>query len=438
MLCGDPGRGSASCGIGLWFPINARQKAIVDTGLQPALPKLRFARKKDAIVAAATGILNRRGVKGMTLADVAASVDLITTSITYYFRKKEDLAVAVFLRSIERFDSLVAGALGAADPRDRLYAFLGHLLDLDARIREGEEAPLAIFSDIRSLGEPHLATVVAAYGDLFRRFRSLVAAPGHERLERKAATARTHMLLEQLYWAVTWLPRYDVEDYGRLRDRMFDIFANGIAATDSKWQPGRLTSHWYLDDGHREKHHEIFLVAATRLINQRGYRGASVEKISALLNVTKGSFYHHNAAKDDLVVACFERTFEIMRRAQRIAIGGQGSAWEKLSTVAASLVEYQLCERGPLLRTSALAALPETIRQDMVQQFNRVSDRFAAMISDGIADGSLRPVDPFVAAQMLNATLNGAADLRLYLRDIDRPEIAALYAKPMLMGIFSK
>src|ERR1700748_1194239 len=84
----------------------------------------RYARKKEAIIAAAAGIINRRGVKGMTLADVAASVDLITTSVTYYFKKKEDLAVACFLSSIERFDTLVTAAMGAPDPQQRLFRFL--------------------------------------------------------------------------------------------------------------------------------------------------------------------------------------------------------------------------------------------------------------------------------------------------------------------------
>lgn len=409
----------------------------MDREQTPSPSTHRFTRKQDAIIAAATGILNRRGVKGMTLADVAASVDLITTSVTYYFRKKEDLAVAVFLRSIERFDALISGALGPADPRARLLAFLSRFLDHDARIREGEEAPLAIFSDIRSLSEPHLAIVMAAYSDLFRKIRSLFFAPDYEWLNRKLATARTHMLLEQLYWTVTWLPRYDIEDYPRLRERMFDVLANGVAGHGAAWSPRPLPG-LAKGDATLDTQHDTFLVAATRLINQRGYRGASVEKISAQLNVTKGSFYHHNEAKDDLVVACFERTFGTMRRAQRLALEGNGSIWEELSAAAAALVEYQLCDRGPLLRTSALAALPEAIRQDMVQQFNRVSDRFAGMISDGIAEGTLGPVDPFVAAQMLIATLNGAADLRLYLRDIDRADIAVLYAKPMLMGIFSR
>jgi hypothetical protein len=58
------------------------------------------------------------------------------------------------------------------------------------------------------------------------------------------------------------------------------------------------------------------------------------------------------------------------------------------------------------------------------------------MISDGIAEQSVRAVDPFVAAQMLNATLNAASDLT-FVVPVQQHEVAALYAKPMLMGIFS-
>jgi AcrR family transcriptional regulator len=181
---------------------------------------------------------------------------------------------------------------------------------------------------------------------------------------------------------------------------------------------------------------DTFLVAATRLINQRGYRGASVEKISAELNVTKGSFYHHNEAKDDLVTACFERTFDVVRRAQNAALRLQTDQWTRLASAAAGLVDYQLSSRGPLLRTSALSFLPVGMRQRVVEHSNRLSDRFSAMISDGIAEGSLRPVDAVIAAQALNATLNAAADLESWVRGVESHEAAALYARPMLMGVF--
>ncbi|MGZ5940075.1 MAG: TetR/AcrR family transcriptional regulator [Rhizomicrobium sp.] len=405
---------------------------------QAAASTDRYNKKKEAIIAAAAGILNRRGVRGMTLADVAASVDLITTSVTYYFKKKEDLAVACYLRGIERFDALVTDALGESDPPKRLLKFLDSYLALHRRIREGEEAPIAVFNDIRALKEPHLPIVGRAYGQFFRKVRSLFRAPGYEWLDRRMATARTHMVMEQLYWSVTWLPRYDLDDYSRVRDRMFDIMAFGVAPESAVWRPTPLPDPSLDEDDTQDKLRETFLTAATRLINQRGYRGASVEKISEQLHVTKGSFYHHNAAKDDLVVECFERTFDIMRRVQSAALAQKGDYWHKISSAAATLIEFQLSERGPLLRSSALSALPEHIRLAMVERANRVSERFAAMISDGVAQGSIRAVDPYIAAQMLNATLNAASDLPFTIPDVVAAEAPALYAKPMLMGVFSR
>jgi AcrR family transcriptional regulator len=220
---------------------------------------------------------------------------------------------------------------------------------------------------------------------------------------------------------------------------MFDILINGLGGTGSEWHPAALPLDEVVDRAGAEvSSAETFFIAATRLINERGYRGASVEKISARLNVTKGSFYHHNDAKDDLVVECFERSFETMRRIQRAVALRSHDQWSNLATVATALVNHQLSDRGPLLRTSALSALPLPMRDKMVERSNRVSDRFAASISDGIAEGSVRAVDPFIAAQMLTATLNAAAEIRWWIPDVLPENAATLYAKPMLMGIFSR
>jgi AcrR family transcriptional regulator len=397
----------------------------------------RYARKREAVVAAATDILNQKGVRGMTLADVAESVGLITTSVTYYFKKKEDLAAAVFLSGIARYDALISVALAETTPQARLHRFLTLYIEMKAAIRAGEQPAVPRFNDVRALTEPHLKHVSAVYSDMFRKVRGLFDAPGFAWLDRRGANARTHMLMEQLFWASAWLVRYEIEDYGRLRDRMFDILENGLGVAGAAWAPGVLT----VRDGALDPQsasRETFLVAATGLINRQGYRGASVEKISAQLNVTKGSFYHHNQAKDDLVVQCFARTFEAMRRTQSAAMALPGDQWSRVVTAAAALVEFQVSDQGPLLRTSALSALPERMREAMVRESRRISDRFSAMISDGVAEGSIRPVDPVMAAEMLNATLNAAAELGFFIKDVRQEEAAALYARPMLMGVFTQ
>ncbi len=398
----------------------------------------RYRRKRAAIVAAAADIINHRGVKGMTLADVASHVGLITTSVTYYFKKKEDLAEACFQDAICRLDSVISDALTEADPPARLHRLLDLYLQLFHRILDGREPPLAGLSDIRALTEPHRTRALDSYANLFRKARTLFQSPDFEWMSLRRATARTYMLMEQIFWLSAWLPRYDPDDYPRVRERMFDILINGLMAEGGTWAPSLLADWAPAAVDCTARSRDAFYLAATRLINRFGYRGVSVERISAELNVTKGSFYHHNDAKDDLVVSCFERSFAVVRRAQTVAMAGPGDSWQKLSATARTLVEHQLSEDGPLLRTSALSALPEPIRIRMVDASNRLSARFAAMISDGIAEGVVRPVDPMIAAQMMGATLNAAADLRDGPAEVTQAVIADLYAKPLLTGVFSR
>lgn len=46
----------------------------------------KFHKRQDTIVRAAVEVLNHKGVSGMTLADVAAKIDLVPTAVMYYFQ----------------------------------------------------------------------------------------------------------------------------------------------------------------------------------------------------------------------------------------------------------------------------------------------------------------------------------------------------------------
>jgi AcrR family transcriptional regulator len=396
----------------------------------------RFRRKREAILDASIPILNQKGVKGLTLADAAAAVGLSTTSVTYYFKRKDDLAAACMARGVAWLLEAAERAVAEPTPKARLHRLLELYLERVRLAAVGQAPPLPMLADVRALNEPRRAEVFEAYVKLFRKVRTLFEAPDMAWLSRGRRTARTHMLLEQLFWSAAWLPKYDVDDYPRIRERMFDILVGGLAVEDATWAPAPAPLAELAACEPQEISRDTFLLAATRLINSRGYRGASVDKISASLNVTKGSFYHHIDAKDDLVVACFDRTFEVMRRVQRLAMTLPGDQWRRLSSAAAALAEYQLSDYGPLLRVSALSALPEPIRGEQVAHSDRVSDRFASMISDGIAEGSIRPVDPAIAAQMLNATLNAGAELGFWVPGITQKAAPSVFARPLLMGIF--
>jgi AcrR family transcriptional regulator len=396
---------------------------------------LRFERKRELILDAATKLINERGVKGMTFLEVAQSVNLNTTSVTYYFRLKEQLAAAVFEHTLTRLEGMVKEAGRESSPRKRVGRFLQLQFDLRARVLLGRERALAILSDMRALDQPARGPLQKHYQAIFRGIRDFFGAPEDD--ARKALlTARAHMLTEVVFWLPVWLDHYSIGDFERVRGRLFEVLSHGIARPGAPWVPQLTVNLEEADDLSRDPGHAAFLRAATRLINERGYRGASVDRIVAELNVTKGSFYHHLDAKDDLVFECFRRSYGRMSFAQRLADKIGGDRWQRLSSTFATLLNIQFAGEWPLLRTSALQALPLNLRVMVIERSNRMALRFAGTLVDGIGEGSIRPVDPLIASQIIMATLNTAYDIRGWATKLSRDRAIALYASTLARGLF--
>jgi AcrR family transcriptional regulator len=399
---------------------------------------VRYERKREAILDAAAMLFNARGLSGTIIADVAQSVGLTTTSVTYYYRKKEDLAAACLLRAIAAMDTLVTRAEAEADTGPaRLTRFLelyfAHLAD----IAEGRAPEGINFWDLRALTGLQAETSMAAFVALFRRFRELLRAPSAPTFSRIEQNARAHLIFSAVIRAKGWARRYETEDYTRAAARMADILINGVAAGGSAWAPATLELAATRGADASEVSRDAFLKAATELVNEYGYRGASVDRISARLKVTKGSFYHHNDTKDGLVAACFGRTFEVIRRAHRVSATVADDGWSRLCAACAALVRHQFSEDGPLLRLSALSATAETVRPGLLAEIGRLSEKTAGMIADGIADGSIRAIDATIAAELVNGMINAAAELSKWSPATTIDTAADLFVKPLMFGVFS-
>jgi len=393
----------------------------------------RYAQTRDRIVEAAAASINELGVKGMTLADVGQRVDLNTTSVTYYFKRKELLAEAALARSIDQIENAVLAAGKASDPRARVSAYLRITLEEWARVRRREEQPQARLSDIRAMEEPVRARLVERWTNVFRELREVLFGPAETADEKALRTARAAVLMEAVFWMPAWLNAYSTADFPRVHRRLFEIFDKGIASDGAAWSPLALA----VADGEAESGAEAFLRAATRTINSHGYRGASVERIAADLDVTKGSFYHHLDGKDELVVECFVRSYDRVSRVQGAAIESGADAWQALASASASLVDMQFFSEFPLLRTVALQALPADVRRHrVIERSDRMARRFAGIIADGISEGSLRAVDPMIASQVLMATINNAFELRAWASRLPREQAVNYYASTVMTGLF--
>lgn len=419
---------------------------------------LRFAEKRELILDGAAALFNRRGIKAGTLAEVAASVGLATNSLTYYYRKKEDLVVACLLRSIAALDGLIADADARLPPGDlggRVRAVVHGYVALLAAIEDRLRPALIFFGDMRALPQPQAEPAFSAYVAMFRRMRGLLHAgqagagipqPPSGSAARQALNARTHGLLSQLLWARAWLGRYETSDYPRVAAAMVDILLHGLAAPGQQWPaeampaPPPLPVEGEPDADNATR--EAYLRTATRLVNDHGVGGASVERIAATLDLTKGSFYHHHDTKNDLIDDCFERSFALVRGVQWAALdqaraGALRNGWQTLLAAVLPLMALQTSPQGPLLRLTAWTELPGALRWQKYTTLNRLAERYAAMVVTGLADRSLRMVDPAVAAQLIGGLVNALAEVEHWLPGDGPPELQPLLARPLLLGLLA-
>lgn len=395
----------------------------------------KYLLKKEQILERAACKFNALGVRGATLADIAAEVGLNLTSIRHYFQKKDDLVAACFLRSIEVVAALVEKARRAGPPEMRVRDLVHRYFEVRRRIRIGEHPDVIIFGDLRSLAGPHADQVWPAFVALFRSMREIVAEADEIQADRQRINARARTLASQLMRCVFWLPEYEAAEFDRVEARFVDILINGLAApgVDYCVRTAQIEEETPPDKRSRDS----FLLAATRLINQQGYRGASVERIARMMNVTKGSFYHHIDAKDDLVVECFKRNMRLLQQAQRSAVASETQGLAQAAAAAGALIRRQQTPAGPLMRHSALMSVEPGSRREMLRQMDQVTARFTDMIADGIIDGSVRSCDARIAGQMLMAQVNSAADLKNWIPGVTPETSIELYARPILKGLFA-
>ena len=330
----------------------------------------------------------------------------------------------------------------------------------------GERPALVSYNEIRALPSSHAAAVFEAYGAMFRTVRRLLEG-SVDGTERGLLNARAHLLLS-LANSRSLARRVDPADIAMMAERVSDIVLDGIASSRAAWvdednaepridardardardashaaaprdataSPGRATAAGAsVSPGAAVGPEQDFLRVATQLINEQGFRGASVERISARLNLTKGSFYHHHDNKEDLIGACFERSQATLRNAIAASRAAGGTGWERLSRTARHLVRYQLSAQGPLLRMTAVSALPPMRRIGVLQTQDRLNEQLRWFVVDGMIDGSIRPLDPMVAAHLVGSMINAAATLPRWAASLPPEAADHAFARPLLLGI---
>ena len=146
------------------------------------------------------------------------------------------------------------------------------------------------------------------------------------------------------------------------------------------------------------------LQAAGESFARCGYDATGVAEICRRAGVTKGAFYYHFSSKQALFLELLDRWLAGLDTQLEAARAGAETVPEGLLQMAGMVQQVFQVAGGQLpifLEFLTQAAHDPAVWQATIAPYRRYRDFFASMIEAGIAEGTLRPVDPEVVAQVI-------------------------------------
>lgn len=123
------------------------------------------------------------------------------------------------------------------------------------------------------------------------------------------------------------------------------------------------------------------LDAAARLFADKGYVATSMRDIAQECGMLPGSLYYHFAAKEDLLVAVYERGVEELLANVRIAIAKESEPWSRLQ--AACTAHLQTVLRRSDYAQVLIRVLPNDVAAAaarLAELRDEYEDQFAALV----------------------------------------------------------
>lgn len=205
------------------------------------------------------------------------------------------------------------------------------------------------------------------------------------------------------------------------------------APTASPWASSEQRSR--SRDALRRDKRDAVLRTAARLFNEKGFHATSLDEVAERLNVTKPTLYHYVRSKDEILFACVRSGLQLLREAVEEIDAAGGSALEQLVAAMRAYTRVVTQDFGMCVIRLGEDPLPPQVRGEMRAAKRELDLEFRRLVAACVADGSLRDVDPKLAAFTLAGALSWVG--RWYRPDgpLSPEQIAAGCADLLLDGL---
>jgi len=185
---------------------------------------------------------------------------------------------------------------------------------------------------------------------------------------------------------------------------------------------------------HEDKRTAILRTAA-QLFAVHGYEATSLDMIADQLGMHKATLYHYVSGKESILYQCLVLSFgdldSVMERMQDRSI----PVLERLRDFVRSLAEAQNNDFGRCLVLVGSRPL-DMVPDGEIRQFQRRLDATVrALVTEGVADGSIKPCHPGMFSALLFGALNWVPRWHSPDGKLSIQEIADSFMDTLIHGI---
>ncbi|MFT6437586.1 MAG: AcrR family transcriptional regulator [Candidatus Azotimanducaceae bacterium] len=341
-------------------------------------------------------LLNENEIGSIKLADVAATMGTTRNALYYYIKNRNDLVAQCYLRSCDKTSQYLAQVVKTTDdPSKQLRSFIEMSLI-------GDSDEIAILNNVESLPESDRELISRKLHSNINALSQIIEEGQQSKLLKTVnANLVTHMIISVIDYTIQMCKEDSTSDasFQKIRTDNAKPFANFLMNGLAKKLDENFNFPQYLEsellsnfnpfkasDSKEQKRREL-INSASLLFNQKGVLGASISDIGANLGVTKGAIYHHFEDKEELILSCYTRAFDIYDAIIETGVRSSKKGMEQLMTIFHLNCQAQAAKAPPMIVPPGSYSLPNSL-QDRSDAIRQAVNR---MISLAESQGEKRP-----------------------------------------------
>jgi AcrR family transcriptional regulator len=162
-------------------------------------------------------------------------------------------------------------------------------------------------------------------------------------------------------------------------------------------------------DEEQEGKKQAILRAAARLFRERGFEQTRLTDIADALNITKPALYYHVGNKEEILITIQRMGLEQMLDGFDELVAGDRTGAELITILLTRYGEWATTEFGVCVVRLVNVRVTAKNAKALYAGRTLLERKVRALVVRGMADGSIKPCNPGLAATALFGTLNWMA-----------------------------